>query len=526
MGWHGHVPLKPNCRLELPPDVAFCDKESNKRYEYRCYTPKVPGVWHPHVHRPCVHNAVRGLQLRTLGLNPVAGQMGVDMFAGAADELRSVLKGRVDTVLPWTHKRVVESYKVARMRTRYETAAASLVLDGLCTRKDAQVKAFVKGEKLGQGKVGKPRVIMGRNPRYNLELASYLKPLEHALYPALRGWKRMLTRTRLIGKGLNGEERASLLRKKMESGPEVCCFEVDCKSFESHLTTPMLRKEHGIYQALLPSARLAELLRWQESFDGCFRNGVRFHAEGVRASGDFNTGLGNTLIMCALVLAVGRRLKTRFDFLADGDNAVVFVKVSDLALWRRELPETFLEMGHEAEMGDVATSVSDIVFGQSKPLCVNGRWTMVRDPLKVLSNAFAGHQHYSEMRGGVKVLKSVAYCESVINRGVPLLQAFAHAMLVRLRKISFVREGFDLGNYEYQRIATQSDRWSAANFEEISSETRLLFEKSWGFSVEEQIRLEESFKVHPVGTLPTDWSQVPVADVWACAEPWETRLGV
>jgi len=399
---------------------------------------------------------------------------------------------------------------------------ASLEREGLSTPVDARVSAFVKAEKLSNYKVHKPRVIMGRSPRYNLELASYLKPLEHVVYSAFRGWGDMFTRTRLIAKGLNGEQRASLLRRKMLAHPDMVCFEVDCKSFESHLTLSQLEEEHLFYKQLLKSPRLAQLLSWQLEFVGRFRCGLGFKARGVRASGDFNTGLGNTLIMCCLVLAVARRLRTKFDFLADGDNAVVFVRSKDLTLWERELPKIFWEMGHEADMGLPTSEVCCIDFGQSRPLCVGGRWTMVRNPLKVLSSAFCGHQHYNEMRGGLRVLKSVAYCESVLNRGVPVLQAFSHAMLTRLESVAFVSEGFDLGNYEYQRVVTNSRRWQQTNFEEISLEARLLFEKSWGFSVEEQLRLESQFKVK---VLPSGWSDVQPSRVFGgILDPWSLPL--
>lgn len=511
--------LKDGCRLETPPDYAYCD-ELGSRFEYRCYTPELEGVWHPQVHRSCAHNAVRGLELRTLGVTPLPTVEGFSEFTTAMREVRGVLRSRVETPQRYSYDQVISSYSVSRLRARYEMAKGSLVSDPI-RQEDASVEAFVKAEKLNCYKLSKPRVIMGRSPRYNLQLATFLKPLEHAVYPAFRGWGRMYTRTRLIAKGLNGEERASLLRRKMLSHPNMVCFEVDCKSFEAHLTLSMLREEHGVYRHLFPDSELSRLLRWQEKFRGRFRNGVRYRAKGVRASGDFNTGLGNTLIMCALVVAVGRSLSTRFDFLADGDNAVVFVAQSDLHLWLRELPRLFLSMGHEAEIGVASSEVSGIVFGQSKPLCVNGRWTMVRNPYRVMSNAFCGHQHYGEMRGGLSVLKSVAYCESVLNRGVPVLQAFAHAMLVRLRSVPFVRQGFDLGNYEYQRVVSLSDRWALANVEVISNESRLLFEKSWGISVEEQLVMEASFSV---GSLPESWVGVPVDEYFDLLDPWELPL--
>jgi hypothetical protein len=95
----------------------------------------------------------------------------------------------------------VEAYRGnTRLYVRYTEAYKSLMADGMCTPADAVVTAFVKGEKLANYKIYKPRVIMGRSPRYNLELSAFLRPIEHALYSSLRGWgKQFYTHTRLIG---------------------------------------------------------------------------------------------------------------------------------------------------------------------------------------------------------------------------------------------------------------------------------------------------------------------------------------
>nr|QOE55594.1 RNA-dependent RNA polymerase [Macrophomina phaseolina umbra-like virus 1] len=501
----------------------MADCWEQRRFEYRCWTPQVEGVWHPQVHRSCAHNASLGLQLRTLGLVPGATESGRDLFRRQGRLLRNVLRGRVGTVLPWTHEQVVESYSEARMRLRYGEALASL-RDAPISRRDARVAAFVKAEKLANYKVHKPRVIMGRSPRYNLELASFLKPLEHELYPAFRGWgSRFLTHTRLIGKGLSGEQRAVLLRRKMQSHSDVVAFEVDCKSFESHLDLSQLDVEHGIYNSLVRSPGLQKLLSWQKEFSGAFRSGVRFRAKGVRASGDFNTGLGNTLIMCCLVMGSAERIGTPFDFLADGDNAVVFVRGRDLHLWQRELSSCFLEMGHEAEIGEVQREIEGVTFGQSKPVCVAGRWTMVRDPLKVLSHAFAGHQHYAEMSGGIRVLRATAYCEATLNRGVPVLQEFAHAMLRRTRGLKMaLRATFD--NYEYRTILRGVDPRAERKREEIAHSTRCSFERAWGIPIGEQLRLEAEFARVKVD-LPATWEGTPIEATLAGAlDPWQLPM--
>jgi len=419
-------------------------------------------------------------------------------------------------------EQVVASYEEKRLRVRYEAALASLRGDGLCTRRDSRIKAFVKGE-LVCYKVAKPRVIMARDPRYNLELASFLKPVEHAVYGALRGFGRCYTRTRFIGKGLSGEKRAELLRRKWTSRAGMVAFEVDCRSFESHVRAFQLLMEHGVYNSLVRSPRLRELLRWQEKFSGTGTGGVEFELEGVRASGDFNTGLGNTLIMCCLVLMVAESTGTSYDFLADGDNAVVFVVEKDLPLWRESLPRVFLSAGHEAELGDVARSFSEVVFGQSKPLLVNGLWRMVRDPFKIMSHACADFKHYSEMKGGLRVLKSVAYCEAVAASGVPVLQTWAQSLLKVTQGVSFSRARLD--NYEYQRILARGIRWSDAAKREITQQTRLLFFRSWGISPEEQLSLERQLSKVP--NIPRTWSGVQISeempdgrDYWTMPQTW------
>jgi len=514
-------PVRDNCELRVPElEGVLC--EAGPRVVYRCYTPSVGGVWHPQVHRSCAHNMVAGLQLRTMAPVPDPTPEGQASFAKQAKLVRRLLRGRIGRVDRWSLERVAASYTEKRLRVRYGEALRSLNAEGLCTRRDAFVKAFVKGE-LGNYKVFKPRVIMAREPRYNLELASFLKPVEHELYGALRGFGRCYTRTRFIGKGLSGVERASLLRRKFTSRPGMVAFEVDCKSFESHVRGFQLAEEHAVYTSLCPDARLAELLSWQQKFSGVGTGGVGFKLEGVRASGDFNTGLGNTLIMCCLVLMVADELGTGYDFLADGDNAVVFVRDQDLALWMEALPRVFLSAGHEAEVGDVAREFSQVVFGQSKPLLTQGGWRMVRDPFKVMSHACAGFRHYSEMNGGLRVLKSVAYCEAVLGQGVPVLQAYSQSLLEALKEVSFAKAPLD--NFEYQRVLARGIRWSEARKETISAETRRLYAISWGVSVEEQLRLEKLLSVVPV--FPRSWVGTQISeempdgrDYWTLPQTW------
>jgi hypothetical protein len=281
----------------------------------------------------------------------------------------------------------------------------------------------------------------------------------------------------------------------------MVAMEVDGKAFEAHFSVPILKAEHGVYGALNRDPRLRQLLAWQLSFEGKGTGGVKFHAVGVRASGDYNTGLGNTLVMCGLMLMVAREVKTKFDFLADGDNALIFVHRDHVARWTRAINPCCIRAGFEMTLEPPAFTVGEIPFGQSKPLYVEGvGWTMVRNPMKVLSHAACGYQHYKDLVGGIRVLKSVAYCEAVLSRGVPILSKFAAVLLDLTRTSKFSRA--ELSDFEYKAVLSRGISWEMARAVPIAPSTRLGFETSWGISVEMQLEIERQLSSPE---LPTGW---------------------
>ncbi|WAP48698.1 putative RNA-dependent RNA polymerase [Phoma matteucciicola RNA virus 2] len=471
---------------------------------FRCHTPCLPGVWRPLVHSPCHHNLAEGLRLRTMRAFDPPTDCGIKHFQRTIRLMGRVACSRLGQVERWPHQKVVDSYKVSRLRVRYQTACDSLRDDGLATPKDARVDAFVKAEKLIRYKVHKPRIIMGRSPRYNLELASYLKPLEHVLYPALRGYgSRFLTKTRLIGKGLNGKERASLIRTKLYSTPGLVAVEIDGVSFESHFSKAILAAEHDFYLRFFSGEerrRLQQLLSWQQEFKG-MGEGLTFRASGVRASGDFNTGLGNTLVMLTLVQMVASRCPGRYDVLADGDNALLFIPEEHLDVWREQVVAVTATAGFEMTIEQPVSDLRKVVFGQSKPFYDGESWKMVRDPMKVLSHAACGYRHYHDLRGGLRVLKSVAYCEAVLSAGVPVLQEYAHSLLALTSGVTFSRAEPD--DYVYASLVAKGVDWAATRKLPITARAREDFEVSFGICVEDQLRWEELLR-KPIA-LPSAW---------------------
>lgn len=129
---------------------------------------------------------------------------------------------------------------------------------------------------------------------------------------------------------------------------------------------------------------------------------------------------------------------------------------------------------------------------------------MIRDPFKILSHGACGFQHYADMRGGIRVLKSVAYCEAVLSSGVPVLQEYAHALLKATSHVGFTRAVLD--DFEYKRVLARGIRWSEAVRRPITAEARAGFEKSWGVSAEAQVSMEKQLRKG--FSVPESWGDV------------------
>jgi len=411
---------------------------------YRAFVPRYEGVWSPAVHAHCIHNEEAALRLRTLG--PTPDDPVHDSFYLFEDEMFKIAHlARKLNVERWSREKVVDSYS-GRLRRRYQQALESLECEEELNATDSRLSAFLKAEKFNPlAKPSKPRMIMARSPRYNLELATFLKPLEHALWRKLKSDKENgVTPSRQVGKGLNGKQRADLLGRKMAEVGDTVVFEVDGKAFEAHVSARQIAAEHRVYRtAYHGDVGLDKLLSKQKVLKGRTACGIRYRREGCRASGDFNTGMGNSLIMLATVRATMRLYnrtlgKFKWDCLVDGDNALIFIERGFAGQIRSTFAQTVMRVvGQELAVERPTDTLERVEFGQSRPCKVSTgeghRYVMVRNPWKAISGAFCSYRHYNEQKHGLKLLKAVSQAELALNRGVPVLQAY-FAKAVELTK--------------------------------------------------------------------------------------------
>jgi len=503
-------------------DVGSCG-ESRRCMRTACVS-ELEGTWVPEVHAVCPHNEIAALLKRVLApmpswCNEPMGSSSLSVFAGLKRIARAYSGER------WSHLVTAQSYS-GLLRRRYLEAERSLRFDGPVTSADARLDCFLKAEKLNvSAKFPKPRLIFPRSPRYNLDLASRLKPFEHWLWgyltaqrfsKAVRGFSGVYTGTgRIVAKGLNPRQRANLILRKFKSLESCVCFEVDGKAFEAHVGRYQLEQESEVYASAFPGdGGLQRLLREQRTLAGKLPCGARFSREGGRASGDFNTGMGNTLIMLVVVVAVLRSYKVPFDLLADGDNAIVFLRQCDSSrVMGGFAKRALMTSGHELVLERGVVVPEEIVFGQSRPVFLGERrgWVMVRDFRKVVSGACSSHRWLSEPRFATEFLAGVGRCELSLARGLPVLQAWSLGLINSTGGFRDVRAH---PHVDYFQVGA----WLAEERDllEVSAECRESFSRAFGVTPSEQILLESSYQKLPVAV--SGW-----VEHFPIGQGWETR---
>jgi hypothetical protein len=389
----------------------------------------------------------------------------------------------------WSLLETVQSYS-GSLHRRYAEALTSLNEEGLVPH-DFKIKAFLKADKIHHPKLTKPRMIFPRSPRYNLVVASWLKPLEHWLWGNLTS-RRLFggSNTRVVMKGLSPRQRANVIVRKFRNFRECVVFEVDGKAFEAHVGTESLKAEHKVYTSAYGSdRRLARLLRVQECLSGRTEGGWEFSRPGGRASGDVNTGMGNSLLMLAVVVGVLRGFPgLHFDVAVDGDNALLFMEADRLDEVVSEFPTRALRhSGQEVVLERPVRIIEQIRFGRSAPVDLGpGRgWTMVRELNNVLSGMCSSHIHLRHAAFAPLWLRGVAMCELSLARGVPVLQAVTLKLLQATEtrkavKADFYRDYFYVGAWLAGRECALP----------VHADTRASFWRAFGVDPEEQVRLE------------------------------------
>lgn len=375
-----------------------------------------------------------------------------------------------------------------RKKARYEAGLAAVRAAGGEYRKWSKTRLFVKWEKgfwKPEKKMPDSRAIQYRSAEYCVLLASFLKPMEHAIY-GLRG-KGLLPKTRVIGKGLSLDARARLCVEKWRGFDNPVALSIDASRFDKHCSREILEVEHEFYNILgCSDPLLAKLLSWQLDNRGV-GPGFMYECRGRRMSGDLNTALGNCVLMVLMVSCALKGLK--IDILDDGDDCLVFCEAKDLEEVRARLSKSFREFGYKLTgLEGVARTISEIEWCQCKIVFCETGPKFVRNPSKVVNCGLANAKFGHEPKSASNLLYTIGEAESILNAGVPVLHEFSK-MLVRSgtapkKPMRLVTGSQHLLKYQGGEVVATK----------ITDEARVSFSAAFDISIAQQLDLERQFR--------------------------------
>jgi len=400
----------------------------------------------------------------------------------------------------------VVSYYEGRKRLCYERARVSLDLARIS--KYSEVPAFVKFEKYNYTLKPDPvpRLIQPRDPRFNLLLGKYLKPIEHNIYRAInqvfntsfKRWSGPRSRTKTVMKGLNPKQRGALLAKKWATFKDPVALSCDVSRFDQHVSRDAIRFEHRFYRALYqrtgnPCPReLSELLTHQ-LYNVCHAavpdGYIQYYPIGNRMSGDLNTGLGNVILMCAMLYTYLASLGIHFELADDGDDCVIMIERKDLALVTGSITSWFRDMGFTLVVDDYVDEFEKIKFCQCSPVCVPGGWLMVRSPHDVMSKDATILQDVSDPALFKAYCHDLGACGAACNPGVPILEEYYRV---------FQRHGDGKGGVMNMARMSNAYFYNLKGMEQqsdpISDEARATFHFAFGIPPDVQIEVENHLR--------------------------------
>lgn len=386
---------------------------------------------------------------------------------------------------------------VGRKKVVYELAVDSLHKVGVSIR-DSYIKAFVKAEK---GKPNSaPRVIQPRDPRYNVEVGRFVKPVEERIYKAVD----RVFGDRTIMKGLNARQVGDAIARKWKGFSDPVAVGLDAHRFDQHVSRQLLEWEHEIISMCFRNpderAELCGLLRWQllnRGFGYCRDGRLRYEVEGCRMSGDCNTALGNCLDMCAMVYAYSEYVGVRCSLVNNGDDCVVIMEKHDVERFVQPLDTWFFEMGFTMMVEDPVYELEHIEFCQARPVFDGFGYTMVR-------NLHAFNKDACSLVPLVSDFTLKSWLASVgdggmsLTGGIPIWQEYYSFYQRMAKTLSSKRRRRGVSRFTDQSAfetgMMMMARGMSRTYGDVSPQARYSFWLAFGVAPDHQVALEAQYR--------------------------------
>jgi len=446
-------------------------------------------------HNGCLCNEILALQFRHQMSTPPVSHGALPLLRQALDRLLEMRRPDgmpLERVTLRTRQQVVNSYK-GRHRIKYFRAMVELNTRSL-NRTDFYNRGFVKPDKEQESDLTKAgRLIQFMRPTGALEMGRFTHAVEMQVYSLQDGYD-----TKIFGKGGNLHDIAEDLNNKREHFHDPIFLLLDASKFDAHVSAELLRLVAEWYPSLLTHPTEQNYVKWMWSHTytnyGSTQNGLRYRTHGTRMSGHMDTGLGNSLIMYAMLTAyMATKQITKYSMSVNGDDSVIVIERADLTAAK---DISFLkDCGFNMKF-EHTDNFSHMDYCQTRPVKTKYGWVLARSPERMLRRIGWSSNLFGARRGR-DFLYSLGKGEKAINYGLPigyalgqkLLDAAPNGRLLPLDRKKYI-------SYTRQRY------WATGREAVIDRETRESFAEAWGMSPEEQELVERSLRVSLAKEVP------------------------
>nr|WKV33480.1 MAG: RNA-dependent RNA polymerase [Riboviria sp.] len=428
---------------------------------------QLPLVYQIKVHNSCVCNELHALLRRHLIHRPVNFDA---RFTKKSLREMARLHLPVYSLQRATFDEIIDRYRGAKKRA-YQRGAHLLDFDR-SERSWSVVSMFVKAERISTDDmdVKVPRAIQFRKPQFNLLLATYLHPFEQQFYN-LNG----VLGFPIIAKGKNNIQRAEIFIEAYSTFYVPVVLLIDHSKLDSYVNVHHLKLVHWVYSRSIHDKYLRYLLHFQLRNRGYSKWGLKYLIEATRMSGDYDTGLGNTLLCVLVILVVFRNIKHYM--LADGDDINVVIEKGDL---HRVNVALFEKLGFKTVV-NIVDELHQVEFCRAKLLLTTPP-RFAREPRRALSNMSAALKVFTGS-GIQRYIAGIGVGELSASNGVPILMPIALKMS-RMHTNPIYDESY------MARYGPPGDLLP------ITPEVRIMYADAWGISPSQQELYERDYSPH------------------------------
>lgn len=322
--------------------------------------------------------------------------------------------------------------KKGSLRARYLKARDEILRYGFNIDKDSDIQSFVKLERYFDD-TKSPRMILGRNPKFNILYAQIIEPIEKAFFR--------------LDEVANGKDHHAVGEQFSKMASRCSHFiENDMSKYESSQRRHVLYLEYLYYYLVLKTVCPEAIPLLRITYAACLHNkvktsvGVTFSFILCRVSGDLTTSLGNGIInlivstfnqvmntcdpqQCGLDLCTNPGCRVR-DLIVKGDDSVLgsnpganFVNYYkwfglDAKIIKRDAAHTV----EFCSGGFVETTPGNWVYVQKLQKLIESLTTCINDD--VVRNGYVAQYYYS-----LGVMYKIVY------RGIPVYEDIADFLL-------------------------------------------------------------------------------------------------